>query len=218
MTEKAIQVRSEELLTLGKALVSDPKFSDASQLLNGAIYLTEICYGATSTQCSGLIYYRDKLINAPQHEQQPTMVHAIHFTIGALESLQSELKAGLIGNLNQQIAGEVLGDLIQLAKAALSEKKPDTINVAAVLVAASYEDAIRRMGSQLAGILDRPKLEKVIGTLKKEGHLKGAQVSTALGYLPFRNDALHADWDKIEQSTVHSCLSFVEQLLLIHFS
>ena len=218
MNEKAIKNRSQELLDLGKDLVSNPEFGDTSQLLNGAVSLTEICYGPNSTQCSGLIDYRDKLINAPQHEQHPTMVHAIHFTIGALESLKSELKAGLIGNLNQQIAGEVLGDLIQLAKAALSEKKPDTINVAAVLVAASYEDAIRRMGSQLAGILDRPKLDKVIGILKKGGHLKGAQVSTALGYLPFRNDALHADWNKIEQSTTHSCLAFVEQLLLMHFS
>lgn len=128
MNTKTIEDRSEELLNLGKDLASKPEFSDASQLLNGAISLTEICYGANSTQCSGLIDYRDKLINAPQHEQHPTMIDAIHFTIGALESLQSELKAGLIGNLNQQIAGEVLGDLIQLAKTVLSEDTPGTVN------------------------------------------------------------------------------------------
>ena len=146
------------------------------------------------------------------------MRQAIHFTNGLLTTLLSELDAGLIGNLQQQIAGEVLGDLIQLAKAALSENTPGTTNVAAVLVAASYEDTIRRMGNQLAGITDRRDLEKVLIVLKEKGHLKGAQVGIAQSYLKLRNDALHADWDDIEKESVKSCLSFVEGLLLRHFS
>ncbi len=219
MNKEEIKIHGSELLSLGESLKTDRDFGKTSQLLHGAISLTETCYGANSTQCSGLTAYRQKLIAAPDpHEQQRTMVNVIHFTIGALQSLRSELNAGLIGNLQQQIAGEVLGDLIQLAKTVLSEDTPGTVNVAAVLTAASYEDTIRRMGSQLAGITDRPKLETVINKLKEAKHLKGAQVGIAQSYLKFRNDALHADWDDIEKESVNSCLSFVEGLLSKHFS
>lgn len=141
----------------------------------------------------------------------------MQFTIGVLKNLLLDLEAGLIGNLQQQIAGEVLGDLIELAKVALSKDK-QRVNVAAVLVAASYEDTLRRMGTQLAGISNKPKLEKVQNILKGKDLLRGSEVSALAGFLKFRNDALHADWDHIEKTTVHSCLSFVEQLLLKHFS
>ena len=90
--------------------------------------------------------------------------------------------------------------------------------MAAVLAAAVYEDTIRRMGFMFAGITDRPKLQMVINSLKERGTLKGAQVSIAQSYLPFRNDALHADWGKIERESIMSVLGFVEELLVKHFS
>jgi len=220
LNKEAIESRASQLHSLGQTLATEPAFSQAYELLNGAISLVTICYGPESTQCSGLINYRDELVSNSinEHQRKQTMVHAIHFTNGAIATLLSELDVGLVGNLQQQIAGEVLGDLIQLAKVALSENKPETINVAAVLAAASYEDTIRRMGNQLAGITDRRDLEKVLIVLKEKGHLKGAQVGIAQSYLKFRNDALHADWDDIEKESVNSCLSFVEGLLLKHFS
>jgi hypothetical protein len=39
-------------------------------------------------------------------------------------------------------------------------------NVAAVLVAAAFEDAIRRLDAAKAGVSDRPNLEVVVGKLK----------------------------------------------------
>ncbi len=218
MNKEEIEIRASELLSLGESLRTERDLGKTSQLLHGAISLTEICYGSDSAQCSGLIGYRDGLISGLQRELNQTRIRAVPFTIGVLENLLSDLKLGLIGNLRQQIAGEILGDLIALAKAALSEDKPGTVNVAAVLTAASYEDTIRRMGNQLAGITDRRDLEKVLIVLKEKGHLKGAQVGIAQSYLKFRNDALHADWDDIEKESVNSCLSFVEGLLLKHFS
>jgi len=218
LNKEALDKHASELLSLGRSLATAPEFSQASKLLSSAISLTAICYGPDSAQSLGVIDYRDRLISADRYKVSLVLGNAIQFTIGALESLLLDLNAGLIGNLQQRIAGEVLGDLIQLAKAALSENTPGTINVAAVLIAASYEDTIRRMGNQLAGITDRRDLEKVLIVLKEKGHLKGAQVGIAQSYLKFRNDALHADWDNIEKESVNSCLSFVEGLLLKHFS
>jgi len=218
LNKEAIENHASELLSLGKSLKTDRDFGKTSQLLHGAISLTEMCYGSASAQCSGLIGYRDDLISGlPRHLTQ-TATRAVPFTIGVLENLLSELDAGLVGNLQQRIAGEVLGDLIELAKTALEDRTPGTLNVAAVLVAASYEDTLRRMGTQLAGISNKPKLEKVQNILKEKGLLRGSEVSALAGFLKFRNDALHANWDHIQETTVHSCLAFVEQLLLKHFS
>ncbi len=122
-----------------------------------------------------------------------------------------------MGSLKQQLSGEILSDFILLARGATAEKGDGAKNVAAVLAAAVFEDTIRRMGSELAGVQDRPDLQDVIIELKKEQILEGPQIAIAQSYLKFRNDALHADWDKIERSSIQSILGFVEQLLLKHF-
>ena len=65
---------------------------------------------------------------------------------------------------------------------------------------------------------ERDRLETVIGRLKEAGLLVAPQLSIAQGYLPFRNHALHAEWDKIDRTAVGSALALVEELLLKHFS
>jgi hypothetical protein len=57
-------------------------------------------------------------------------------------------------------------------------------------------------------------LQDVITELKNESLLKGSQVGIANSYLNFRNNALHAQWEKIERESVASVLGFCEQLML----
>ena len=91
-------------------------------------------------------------------------------------------------------------------------------NVAAVLVAAAFEDTIRRIAKEYAGVIERDKLDSVIDKLKNAGLLVSPQLGIALSHLSFRNHALHAEWDKIDRTSVTSVLSFVQELLLKHFS
>jgi len=220
LNKETIEIRASELHQLGQSLAGAPEFSRVSELLNGTISLAKICYGSESSQCSGLTSCLDNLHTPSDnaHQRLQTMRQIVGFTNGLLGTLLAELHEGLIGNLQQRIAGEVLGDLIELAKTVLVEHTPGTLNVAAVLVAASYEDTLRRMGTELAGISDKPKLEKVQNILKDKLLIQGSEVSALAGFLKFRNDALHANWDQIQETTVHSCLTFVEQLLRKHFS
>ena len=117
-------------------------------------------------------------------------------------------------------SGEVLGDFLGLAKAALDDGGDDQKNVAAVLVAASFEDTIRRLAAAKTAVSDRPRLEDVVRILKLKVNevLVGASVATAVGYVKFRNDALHADWKNIQPAAVTSCMAFVEGLLQQHFA
>lgn len=66
--------------------------------------------------------------------------------------------------------------------------------------------------------MGRDDLADVITHLKTTGLLVPPQLSIVVGHLNFRNRALHADWDKIDRTSVGSALALVEELLLKHFS
>lgn len=112
----------------------------------------------------------------------------------------------------------MLTDFIQLARNALNQSDDGAKNVAAVLAAAAFEDTIRRMGENFAGVIGQDDLSEVLKKLKDAGAIQSPQVGIAQSYLSFRNHALHANWDKIQRESIQSVLGFVEQLLLKHFA
>jgi len=137
---------------------------------------------------------------------------------GTLQALKDDIEAGLVGDLRRRAAGEVIVDMLGLSKEALKDGRDGAKNVAAVLAAAAYEDTIRRMGSAYANVQERRDLAQILEALKQAKAIEGAPFVTAQSYLKFRNDALHADWAKIDHAVVGSCVAFVEHLLLKHFS
>ena len=139
-------------------------------------------------------------------------------SLGTISNAKAELQAGLIVRLRVLVAGEILAELVRLGKEILEAKTDAAKNVAAVLVAAAFEDLVRKMGEEFAGVTDRPKLENVINTLKNADVIKGGQIGTALSFLKFRNDSLHADWDEVDRSQVQSCIGLIDALLVKHFS
>jgi len=188
----------------------------AMEMFNRAITVMSACYGfeghhVMSLQAQGRAVLGERFTS-------PAAVGNLQVKVcAALRNLRSEIDVGLIGNIKKSIVGDVIADFIQLAKAVLDDGGNKGRNVAAVLTAAAFEDTIRRMGETFAGVVGRDDLSDVINQLKEKGVLQGPQIGIALSYLKFRNDALHADWDKIELSSIHACLGFVEQLLLKHF-
>jgi hypothetical protein len=135
-----------------------------------------------------------------------------------IQHTKLELEGGLIVKLRVAVAGEILVELIRLAKEVMTDRTEEAKNAGAVLIAAAYEGLLRRMGEEFAGVTGRPKLEEVITALKNAGVLKGGQIGTAQSYLKFRNDSLHADWKNVDRSQVESCLAFSESLLVKYFS
>lgn len=137
---------------------------------------------------------------------------------GTLRAMKADVEAGLLGTIERRAAGEVIADMLGLAKEALARGSDAGRNVAAVLTAAAFEDTIRKMGATLAGVQDRIDLADVLNALKDAKVLVGAPFTTAQSYLKFRNDSLHADWTQLTPAVVGSCVSFTEGLLLQHFS
>ena len=137
---------------------------------------------------------------------------------GRLRSFRREVALDLVADLELQIGGEILAELLSLARAALAEGgDAGHTNVAAVLAAAAFEDAIRRLGER-AGVEGRPKLSEVVAALKDAEVLAGADLRLAQNnHLTLRNDALHADWEKLGRPSVESLIAYVESLLAKHF-
>jgi hypothetical protein len=191
--------------------------SDASALTQGTTTLLALTHGQRSPQLSAF----ETDIASAQANEANSMVRAMvvrSIAFGALRNLKGEVETGLIGNLRLEVTGEVLSDFLLLAKSSLDEGTEEGKNVSAVLTAAAFEDLIRRMGTTFCGIQTRDELHKIVVALKTAGVLVGAQFGTIQAQLQFRNDALHADWKKIDAIGVKTVMLLVQELLLKHFS
>ena len=204
-------METSDILKRIDELLEEPTAISHREIPHGTASLLSLVYGEKSTQLATLTKEIEQLRTG-----NPSLI--VRYCQGALRNMKREIEGGLTVNLRQQITGEVLTDLIQLSRTILSEQGDKAKNVAAVLAAAAFEDAIRRMGKTLAGVPGQDDLSDVLKKLKDTGVMQGPQVGIAQSYLSFRNHALHSNWDKIEKESIQSVLGFVEQLLLKHFS
>jgi hypothetical protein len=208
---------SEELKRRANDVISNITRITGSEAAQFATTLLTNLYGPQSPQLEQFRAGREAIARTatnPSYMDDYFKEHAL----GTIQNAVAEMNAGLIVNIRAAVAGEVLSELSRLAKEILADQTEAAKNVSAVLVAASYEDLIRRMGEEFAGVAGRPDLQDVLIALKDKGVLKGGEVGTAQSYLKFRNDSLHADWNNISRPQIESCLAFVESLLLKYFS
>jgi hypothetical protein len=188
----------------------------AEQAFSGALTLMTAVYGEGSRQMAALLQRREEITKREGGSLWDNeMFDAVR---GCVANLREEVEAGLLTSVERRVTSDVLSDFLQLARTALDENSEDAKNVAAVLAAAAYEDTIRRIAKEHAGVIGRDKLDKVITALKDAGLLVSPQLGIAMSYLSFRNHALHAEWDKIDRASVTSVLGFVQELLLKRFS
>jgi len=134
---------------------------------------------------------------------------------GIFLAAKSDYDGGYLFSLTSQVSGELLGDFVAMAKAALAEGHKD---VAAVLACAALEDTLKQYAT-LKGLQCADKdLTEVIAALKGAGLVQGAQKSLLDTMPKIRNYAMHANWEKIQAPDVSSVIGYVEQFLLSHFS
>lgn len=126
----------------------------------------------------------------------------------------SDFEGGYVGTLQSQLAGELLGDFVSMAKAALSEGHKD---VAAVLASAALEDALKKFAALHGLDCADKEMTQVVSALKAAGLVSGSQKSLLDAMPKIRNYAMHANWDKIQPPDVSSIIGYVEQFLLSNF-
>jgi CheY-specific phosphatase CheX len=124
-------------------------------------------YGPHSAQLSAFNSRMKEISGLKSNTPYLQVAHAL----STIESVVGEIENGLIVDMRAQVAGEVMSELVGLGKEFLADNAESAKNVSAVLIAAAFEDLMRRMGSELAGVAGRPKLDElrfVKGTKDRE--------------------------------------------------
>jgi len=214
MDENAIKVRLSALLRDSEG---SKDYETQNRMHQGTIGLLNVLYGRDSSRERELGNALARIAKAHPYPSSTMCVEpSISLLRGVLQSIQADVDAGLLGSLRNTVTGDVLSDLIKLAKSVSDEGGEASKNVAAVLAAAAFEDSLRRLAAS-AGLPHQEKLSGVVIALKERDVLQGSQVGIAQSYLSFRNRALHAKWAEVDRPEVASILGFTEALIIKHF-
>ena len=210
MKKEDLEKRIDELL------VGVPSTNDYTyELFHGTLDILAILYGPSSPQLQNFI--KDEEDIRKRYYDDPARSYRNNLCKGALANMKAALKGGLVESFQKTITGEVLTDFLQLAREVLQEEGDNSKNIASVLAASLFEDTIRRLAIN-NGIPHIARLQDVLIELKNKEILQGTQIGIANSYLNFRNNAMHAQWDKIERESIASVLGFVEQVLIRYFA
>lgn len=178
------------------------------------ITFLNLLYGKTDPRIDALADYKSK-----KYDPQPTTTtfssNFSKYLEGLLRGIRSDVEQGLIFNLEKQVTGAVVADFLLLAKEAMGNDYKD---VAAVLVSASIEDALKRFATMHGLAVHDEDMAAVINALKSKGLLKGPQASVISSHTKLRNKAFHAKWGEIEKPEIHSLISFTESFILENLS
>jgi hypothetical protein len=112
----------------------DHSAAEINEAYHGALNLLRIAHGTNSVQERQLLQAMSAADDAKASRAYALYLYVLPAVMGALKSLQSDLEQGLTGNIALQASGEVLGDMLGLAKEALRAEGAAEQNVAAVLV------------------------------------------------------------------------------------
>jgi hypothetical protein len=202
--------RINELIDLGNS--SD---RENNEIVSGTISILEQIYGPNSYKTKAFLEQHSACCKNP--DRMPFLIrnNLADSAKGILQSVKSELDAGLVGNIQLQAQAGIFGDFITAARKAFEENNKD---VAAVLACAALEDALKRYAEQKGLGVSDADMSQVINMLKSQGLLKDPQASIVQSYVKLRNKAFHAEWDKIEKESVGAAIGFTEQFILTNFS
>ena len=180
----------------------------------GTLNLVESIYGVRSAQPKTLLDSR-KLYNRPGYSLDWELTSLASSLRGVLINMREEIKGGLVRSLADETVGEIIGDLVALAK---TELRAGFKDVAAVLASAALEDALKRKAEELGINVEGKTMDTIVNALKGKSFFKGPQASIVASYVKLRNSAMHTDWGKIQESDVSGLIGFLEPFLLQHFA
>lgn len=203
-----------DLLSDIEQLKEDDNRGTIENAFMGSVGVMEMLYGATSPQVRTLQDGKKSALSS-QYGASYQMYLLAHTIKGSLQNVLQELEAGLVTSLANQAAGEVLGDMLALAKNA---HQAGHKTVAAVLACAALEDSLKRKAEERGINTSGKSLDQVVNALKAASFFKGPQAAIVGSYVKLRNSAMHADWEKIQEADVGSLIGFLEPFLIQNFT
>jgi hypothetical protein len=178
----------------------------AHQCISETLSIVEAVYGVASIQLKRL---REALDHAQKINMRfgAAIFDTSQVLLGTLQAVRTDVEAGVLRKLIRVAVANVVLDFVVLAERALDDGRMD---VAAVLSAAAFEDLMKTRGEEAGLEVDGKDLSEVINALKASGTLAGPQAKVVASYVPFRNKAMHAEWDKLLAPEVAGLIAFIK--------
>lgn len=129
--------------------------------------------------------------------------------IGLFDSFLDNLKDGSLRKIEYEYISLTFDDFLDHASDFHKSNKPME---SAILASIVYEDAMRKLAEKY-GLNRNDRLETIIDNLAIFTPTKKKQLKV---YAGVRNDALHADWEKLEIRSVGEMISGVRNLIGDH--
>lgn len=206
--ELGVQARSIRQLGGG----DDTRHADPEQFYAWASSALNALQGAFGVESPHYVNFQKELSSVTNNfviwDRKFESIRGIFF--GA----KSDVDGGYLFDVQKAISGELFGDFVVVAKAALAEGHH---TVAAVLACAALEDALKRFATARGLSVDGQTMEEVVNALKSKGLVSGAQKILLSAMPKVRNHAMHAEWSKLTPQDAGSVVGFVEQFLLANF-
>ena len=127
---------------------------------------------------------------------------------GHLEALYSDIEDGLLAKLEYKISAQDFLNFFDHAKSYLKQQKKVE---ASVISSSIFEDTIRKIGKKNG--IEYTKLDRIIDELTKAEIITGTEAKKLKYFAGIRNDALHADWDKITLNDVKDLVAGTENVI-----
>jgi uncharacterized protein YutE (UPF0331/DUF86 family) len=210
---KSIMGRTDELVRISDS-EDDNTPMRSFQFYMGIVNLVSKLYGVNSQQMKELVSEKNRLLGLNSNEYKKHQIF-IRELKGFLDTIVSDIKSGLIEEIEDEARGEIYTDFIKLSKEAIEKGGKD---VAAVLASAALEDSLKRFAESKGLNVENKDMSEVISIIKSAELLQKPEAKVVQSYVTLRNKALHADWDKINLPEVASLIGFVESFVLLHFS
>jgi hypothetical protein len=209
--EKRFKELVDELLALKGRVAHGPDSVEAGKWYGwcaSAMHLIKMAFGESSVHFTE--FEKIYSVNVGGFS-----VEVLEWLNGIFLAAKADYEGGYAVKVEVSVAGEIFADFIALAKEALDQKQK---NVAAVLACAALEDTLKRVGAANGLDVAEKEMSEVISAIKSAG-LIGGGAAKLLGSMPrIRNDALHANWDRVTEAEVGGVIGFVEQLIFSHLS
>jgi len=152
-------------------------------------------------------YYREaERIISGSKRQGGIHKNEIQMLIGHLKALLKDLENGLLTNIEYRITAKSYFDFFDHAKAYLKQNKKME---ASVIASSVFEDTIRKIGRKFS--LEFSKLDRLIDELKKSEIITATEMKKYKYFAGIRNEAMHANWDKISLDDVEDLIRGTEK-------
>lgn len=220
LLEESIIKQIDDLLKLcDQVKVQGGKWNTTSdlarQVYTGTLGIVSSLYGSSSLQMEAVSETNSRVMKYNWVEIQKNGALVIELK-GTLENVKIEIESGLLKSIREEARGEILADFVVLAKDAIDNGAKE---VAAVLSCAALEDALKRFAESVdIKEVDDKEMPEVINALKAASAISGTQAKVIRSFVGIRKKAMHAEWDKIDTSEVHSVIAFVQDFIAKRFT